>query len=157
MINNDEDAAQAAFIALEGKIAASRTEITNLFNRELIPALYGELQKLAAEVQNLCNANSQNLEENCHKPVQSLFADKLEEVAEEATMAAGKIEEYWEAGTLLFYSERLNNTLEQLKNSLTTMAEEIEKAEAPYDVNDAACERLQTELNGYKARYEALK
>lgn len=156
VINNDEDAAQAAFIALEGKIAASRTEITNLFNRELIPALYGELQQLATEVKNLCNANSQTLEENCHEPVQILFADKLEHVAEEATMAAGKIEEYWEAETLLFYSERLNNTLEQLKNSLTTMAEEIEKAEAPYDVNDAACERLQTELDGYKARYEAL-
>ena len=156
VINNDEDAAQAAFIALEGKIAASRTEITNLFNRELIDALHGELRQLATDVQNLCNANSQNLEENCHKPVQSLFADKLEEVAEEATMAAGKIEEYWEAETLLFYSERLNNTLEQLKNSLTTMAEEIEKAEAPYDVNDTACESLQIKLNGYKARYEAL-
>lgn len=72
-------------------------------------------------------------------------------------MAAGKIEEYWEAGTLLFYSERLNNTLEQLKNSLTTMAEEIEKAEAPYDVNDAVCASLQDELDGYVARYEALK
>lgn len=158
LINNiDEDKAQADFIALEGKIAASRTEITYLFNKELIPALYGELQKLAAEVKNLCNANSQTLEENCHEPVQKLFADKLEHVAEEATMAAGKIEEYWEAETLLFYSERLNNTLEQLKNSLTTMAEEIEKAEAPYDVNDAACERLQTELDGYVARYNALK
>ena len=158
LINNiDEDKAQADFIALEGKIAASRTEITYLFNKELIPALYGELQKLAAEVKNLCNANSQTLEENCHKPVQSLFADKLEHVAEEATMAAGKIEEYWEAETLLFYSERLNNTLEQLKNSLTTMAEEIEKAEAPYDVNDAACECLQKELDGYVARYNALK
>ena len=157
LINNiDEDKAQAAFIALEGKIAASRTEITNLFNRELIDALHGELRQLATDVQNLCNANSQNLEENCHKPVQSLFADKLEEVAEEATMAAGKIEEYWEAGTLLFYSERLNNTLEQLKDSLTKMAEDIEKAEAPYDVNDAACECLQIKLNGYKARYEAL-
>lgn len=151
------DEAQAAFIALEGKIAASRTEITKLFNSELIPALHVELQQLAAEVQNLCNANSQNLEENCHEPVQKLFADKLEHVAEEATMAAGKIEEYWEAGTLLFYSERLNNTLEQLKNSLTTMAEEIEKAEAPYDVNDAVCASLQDELDGYVARYEALK
>lgn len=158
LINNiDEDKAQAAFIALEGKIAASRTEITYLFNSELIPALYVELQQLATDVQNLCNANSQNLEENCHEPVQKLFADKLEHVAEEATMAAGKIEGYWEAGTLLFYSERLNNTLEQLKNSLTKMAEDIEKAEAPYDVNDAACTRLQDELNGYVARYTALK
>lgn len=156
LIYKDEDAAQAAFIDLEGKIAASRTEITKIFNEELIDALYDELQQLATDVQNLCNANSQNLEENCHKPVQKLFADKLEHVAEEATMAAGKIEEYWEAGTLLFYSERLNNTLEQLKNSLTTMAEAIEQAEAPYDVNDAACERLQDKLNGYKARYEAL-
>lgn len=157
LINNiDEDKAQAAFIALEGKIAASRTEITNLFNKELIDALHGELRQFATDVQNLCNANSQNLEENCHEPVQKLFADKLEHVAEEATMAAGKIETYMEAGTLLFYSERLNNTLEQLKNSLTTMAEEIEKAEAPYDVNDAACEGLQIKLNGYKARYEAL-
>lgn len=158
LINNiDEDKAQADFIALEGKIAASRTEITNLFNDKLIPTLYGELRQLATDVKNLCNANSQNLEENCHEPVQKLFADKLEHVAEEATMAAGKIETYMEAGTLLFYSERLNNTLEQLKNSLTTMAEEIEKAEAPYDVNDAACERLQTELDGYVARYNALK
>lgn len=150
------DAAQAAFIDLEGKIAASRTEITNLFNDKLIHALYDELRQLATDVQNLCNANSQNLEENCHEPVQKLFADKLEEVASEATIAAGKIEEYWEAGTLLFYSERLNNTLEQLKNSLTTMAEDIEKAEAPYDVNDAVCERLQAKLDGYKARYDAL-
>lgn len=156
LIYKDEDAAQNAFIALEGKIAASRTEITKIFNKELIDALYGELQQLATDVQNLCNANSQTLEENCHEPVQKLFADKLEHVAEEATMAAGKIETYMEAGTLLFYSERLNNTLEQLKNSLTTMAEEIEKAEAPYDVNDAACKRLQDKLNGYKARYEAL-
>ena len=156
LIYKDEDAAQAAFIALEGKIAASRTEITNLFNKELIPDLYGELQQLAAEVKNLCNANSQTLEENCHKPVQSLFADELEHVAEEATIAAGKIETYMEAGTLLFYSERLNNTLEQLKDSLTKMAEDIEKAEAPYDVNDTACERLQAELDGYKARYKAL-
>lgn len=158
LINNiDEDKAQAAFIALEGKIAASRTEITKIFNKELIDALYGELQQLATDVQNLCNANSQNLEENCHEPVQSLFADELEHVAEEATMAAGKIEEYWEAGTLLFYSERLNNTLEQLKDSLTKMAEDIEEKEAPYDVNDAVCASLQDELDGYVARYEALK
>ena len=71
-------------------------------------------------------------------------------------MAAGKIQTYWEAETLLFYSESLEKTLTQLKNSLTTMAEAIEQAEAPYDVNDAVCASLQDELDGYVARYEAL-
>ena len=146
----------AAFIALEGKIAASRNEITNLFNPSLIATLHDNLTSLADDVQYLCDANKKNLDENCHEPVQQRFAAELEAAAEKAAVAAGKIQTYWEAETLLFYSESLENTLTQLKNSLTTMAEEIEKAEAPYDVNDAACERLQIKLNGYKARYEAL-
>lgn len=152
-----EEATNAAFIALEGKIAASRNDITNLFNPSLIATLRDNLTSLAEDVQALCEANKKNLDENCHEPVQNSFAAELEAAAEKAAVAAGKIQTYWEAETLLFYSERLNNTLEQLKNSLTTMAEEIEKAEAPYDVNDAACKRLQTELDGYVARYNALK
>lgn len=147
----------AAFIALEGKIAYSRNEITNLFNPSLIATLHDNLTSIAEEVQGLCEANKQNLDENCHEPVQNIFATELEAAAEKAAVAAGKIQTYWEAGTLLFYSESLENTLTQLKNSLTTMAEDIEKAEAPYDVNDAACKRLQDELDGYVARYEALK
>lgn len=146
----------AAFIALEGKIAASRNEITNLFNPSLIATLHDNLTSLADDVQYLCDANKKNLDENCHEPVQQRFAAELEAAAEKAAVAAGKIQTYWEAETLLFYSESLENTLTQLKNSLTTMAEAIEQAEAPYDVNDAACKRLQDELDGYVARYNAL-
>ncbi|MGN0090554.1 MAG: dockerin type I domain-containing protein [Alloprevotella sp.] len=146
----------AAFIALEGKIAASRNEITNLFNPSLIATLHDNLTSLADDVQYLCDANKKNLDENCHEPVQQRFAAELEAAAEKAAVAAGKIQTYWEAETLLFYSESLEKTLTQLKNSLTTMAEAIEQAEAPYDVNDAACKRLQDELDGYVARYNAL-
>ena len=146
----------AAFIALEGKIAASRNEITNLFNPSLIATLHDNLTSLADDVQYLCEANKKNLDENCHEPVQQRFAAELEAAAEKAAVAAGKIQTYWEAETLLFYSESLENTLTQLKNSLTTMAEAIEQAEAPYDVNDAVCARLQKELDGYVARYIAL-
>lgn len=146
----------AAFIALEGKIAASRNEITNLFNPSLIATLHDNLTSLADDVQYLCDANKKNLDENCHEPVQQRFAAELEAAAEKAAVAAGKIQTYWEAETLLFYSESLENTLTQLKNSLTTMAEAIEQAEAPYDVNDAVCARLKAELDGYVARYNAL-
>lgn len=151
-----EEATNAAFIALEGKIAASRNDITNLFNPSLIATLRDNLTSLAEDVQALCEANKKNLDENCHEPVQNSFAAELEAAAEKAAVAAGKIQTYWEAETLLFYSESLEKTLTQLKNSLTTMAEAIEQAEAPYDVNDAVCASLQDELNGYKARYEAL-
>ncbi len=151
-----EEATNAAFIALEGKIAASRNDITNLFNPSLIATLRDNLTSLAEDVQALCEANKKNLDENCHEPVQNSFAAELEAAAEKAAVAAGKIQTYWEAETLLFYSESLEKTLTQLKNSLTTMAEAIEQAEAPYDVNDAVCASLQDKLNGYKARYEAL-
>lgn len=151
-----EEDIHAAFIALEGEIAASRNEITNLFNPSLIATLRDNLTSLAEEVQALCEDNKKNLDENCHEPVQNRFAAELEATAEKAAVAAGKIQTYWEAETLLFYSESLENTLTQLKNSLTTMAEAIEQAEAPYDVNDAVCASLQDELDGYVARYEAL-
>ena len=151
-----EEATHAAFIALEGKIAASRNTITKLFNPSLIATLRDNLTSLAEEVQTLCEDNKKNLDENCHEPVQNRFAAELEAAAEKAAVAAGNIQTYWEAETLLFYSESLKNTLEQLKNSLTTMAENIEEAEAPYDVNDAVCARLQAELNDYVARYNAL-
>lgn len=151
-----EEATNAAFIALEGKIAASRNDITNLFNPSLIATLRDNLTSLAEDVQALCEANKKNLDENCHEPVQNSFAAELEAAAEKAAVAAGKIQTYWEAETLLFYSESLEKTLTQLKNSLTTMAEAIEQAEAPYDVNDAVCASLQYELDGYVARYEAL-
>ena len=152
-----EEATHAAFIALEGKIAASRNTITKLFNPSLIATLRDNLTSLAEEVQTLCEDNKKNLDENCHEPVQNSFAAELEAAAEKAAVAAGKIQTYWEAETLLFYSESLENTLTQLKNSLTTMAEAIEQAEAPYDVNDAVCASLQEELDGYVARYTALK
>lgn len=157
-INGDkfEGDKHASFIALEKKIAVTRSELANIYDNQLAMNTYNSLMasidaikaKQASEVTDL---------EACNDVVKEAYAGVLAGILAKAEAAKEDVDADKAENTLLFYNDNRIKEIEAIAAELDGIAADIDKMQAPYTANDEAYARLTAELDKLQTAYESLK
>ncbi len=146
----------ASFIALEKKIAVTRSELANVYDNQLAMNTYNSLiasidaikAKQASEVTDL---------EACNNAVKEAYAGVLAGILAKAEAAKEDVDADKAENTLLFYNDNRIKEIEAIAAELNGIAADIDKTQAPYTANDEAYARLTAELDKLQTAYESLK
>lgn len=145
----------ASYIALEKKIATTRTELANIYDKVLATNTYNSLiasidaikTKQAAEVKDL---------EACNAAVKAAYDEALAGIITKADAVKADVEAAKAENTVLFYNENLKKEIASVAAELDEIAAAIDAMQAPYKANDEAYARLTAELDALQGKYEAL-
>lgn len=146
----------ANFIALEKKIAVTRSELANIYDNQLAMNTYNSLlasidaikAKQASEVTDL---------EACNDVVKEAYADVLAGILAKAEAAKEDVDATKAENTLLFYNDNHIKEIEAIAAELDGIAADIDNMQAPYTANDEAYAKLTAELDKLQTAYESLK
>lgn len=145
----------ASYIALEKKIALTRTELANFYDKALAGNTYNSLIALIDKIKTKQAAEVTGLDA-CNVVVKEKYASVLEEILKKAQAAEADVEAAKEENTVLFYNDNLKTEITAIAKELTDIATAIDEMQAPYTANDEAYARLTAELDVLQKAYEAL-
>ena len=132
-----------AYVALETNIGKTRSELAAIYDATLVDSTIESLNAALAELEADYNDIVAQLEE-CHEPVSEKYAATVE--AMKAAIEAEKAHIAEDAETILIYAENHAKDIEAIASEYADLSDNISKDEIPYDVNDAAYERLISEI-----------
>lgn len=157
-INGDkfEGDRHASFIALEKKIAVTRSELANVYDNQLAMNTYNSLIASIDEIKAKQASEVTDLEA-CNNAVKEAYAGVLAEILAKAEAAKEDVDADKAENTLLFYNDNRIKEIEAIAAELNDIAADIDKMQAPYTANDEAYARLTAELDKLQTAYESLK
>lgn len=145
----------ASYIALEKKIATTRTELANIYDKALATNTYNSLIASIDEIKTKQAAEVTDLEA-CNAAVKAAYDEALAEIITKADAVKADVEAAKAENTVLFYNENLKADIAAVAAELDEIAAAIDAMQAPYKANDEAYVRLTAELNALQGKYEAL-
>ena len=156
-IKNTEDAEarHAAFIALEKKMAATKTELVALYDEAKIDGIYNELCAAITAVSEQQAAEAETLA-TMHQAVQDQFSEQLAAIVTAVESAQAAVDADKAASTLILYADNRKAEVGALQQQLDALTSAIAGAEAPYVANDEAYARLTVQLQGYKTAADSV-
>lgn len=156
--NNDKltfEAACAELVALEGQIAKTGKELTDMYDEGAYAAAQtavdAEIAKLQAE---LDDANGKLAE---YSDLAAKYGDAVEEIAGALGLIEADYAEKKDAGTLLFYKDNLINDIALLIADTEDEFNDIDKDYAKYQLNDKCKAELDGLIAATKAELERVK
>lgn len=157
-INGDkfEGDKHASFIALEKKIAVTRSELANVYDNQLAMNTYNSLIASIDEIKTKQASEVTDLEA-CNNAVKEAYAGVLAGILAKAEAAKEDVDADKAENTLLFYNDNRIKEIEAIAAELNGIAADIDKMQAPYTANDEAYARLTAELDKLQTAYESLK
>ncbi len=157
-INGDkfEGDKHASFIALEKKIAVTRSELANIYDNQLAMNTYNSLIASIDEIKAKQASEVTDLEA-CNNAVKEAYAGVLAGILAKAEAAKEDVDADKAENTLLFYNDNHIKEIEAIAAELDGIADNIDKMQAPYTANDEAYARLTAELDKLQTAYESLK
>ena len=157
-INGDkfEGDRHASFIALEKKIAVTRSELANVYDNQLAMNTYNSLIASIDEIKAKQASEVTDLEA-CNNAVKEAYAGVLAGILAKAEAAKEDVDADKAENTLLFYNDNRIKEIEAIAAELNGIAADIDKKQAPYTANDEAYARLTAELDKLQTAYESLK
>lgn len=145
----------ASYIALEKKIATTRTELANIYDKALATNTYNSLIASIDEIKTKQAAEVADLEA-CNAAVKAAYDEALAGIITKADAVKADVEAAKAENTVLFYNENLKADIAAVAAELDEIAAAIDAMQAPYKANDEAYARLTAELNALQGKYEAL-
>lgn len=154
--NKFEGDRHASFIALEKKIAVTRSELANIYDNQLAMNTYNSLIASIDEIKAKQASEVTDLEA-CNNAVKEAYAGVLAGILAKAEAAKEDVDADKAENTLLFYNDNRIKEIEAIAAELNGIAADIDKMQAPYTANDEAYARLTAELDKLQTAYESLK
>lgn len=145
----------ASYIALEKKIATTRTELANIYDKVLATNTYNSLIASIDEIKTKQAAEVKDLEA-CNAAVKAAYDEALAGIITKADAVKADVEAAKAENTVLFYNENLKKEIASVAAELDEIAAAIDAMQAPYKANDEAYARLTAELDALQGKYEAL-
>lgn len=145
----------ASYIALEKKIATTRTELANIYDKALATNTYNSLIASIDEIKTKQAAEVADLEA-CNAAVKAAYDEALAGIITKVDAVKADVEAAKAENTVLFYNENLKADIAAVAAELDEIAAAIDAMQAPYKANDEAYVRLTAELNALQGKYEAL-
>lgn len=145
----------ASYIALEKKIAQTRTELANIYDNALATNTYNSLIAALDEIKTNQAAETTVLDA-CNVVVKEEYGEALAGILEKVEAVKADVEIANAEGTLLFYNDNLNKEITAVADELKEISDAIDIMQAPYTANDEAYARLTGELKGLQDAYDAL-
>lgn len=132
-----------AYVALETNIGKTRSELAAIYDATLVDSTIESLNAALAELEADYNDIVAQLED-CHEPVSDKYATAVEAMKD--AIDAEKAHIANDAEVILIYAENHAKDIEAIASKYAGLSDNISKDEIPYDVNDAAYERLISEI-----------
>ncbi len=133
--------AKEEFLALEGKIAATKNELTALYNDQANATAQKNLQD-AIDALNTTKTDLDTQLADCHDPVVKAYESTVEEMGKAIETVQTRLDEVVAESTVLLYKDVISENITKVKNTYAGLDTKIADMEDPYDVNDAKYKEL---------------
>lgn len=151
----DEKDKQTKYLEFETRIATMRAELAAYYDANLETTTIETLNSALAEVESKYNAELEVLN-GCHTNVIADYAEALAAVKTSIDDMSAEIAKYADAGSILFYEDKLSTGIAAVDAELDKLTQEIADAQTPYTINDAKYVELKAELDNLEASLDAV-
>lgn len=151
----DEKDKQPKYLEFETKIATMRAELAAYYDANLAATTIESLNSALAEVESKYNAEVEVLN-GCHTNVIADYTEALAAVKTSIDDMSAEIAKYADAGSILFYEDKLSTGIAAVDAELDKLTQKIADAQTPYTINDAKYVELKAELDNLEASLDAV-
>lgn len=135
-VTTTPDEARDAYVALEKKIGAVKTALTEIGDAAHIDATIASVNEAIAALQTEVDKLNAQLAD-CHEPVVNKYQGDVDAVAASVEAAKADLQTATDEKTILLYADNIIKTVNDVKAGTSTLAYNINNSEAPFDTNDA--------------------
>lgn len=147
---------QAAFIALEKEIGATKSKLTAIYSKTAAADAKAAVQAEIDKLNETYKAFVEQLEE-CHEPVRTKYHYKVEAFKAAIDALQAELDTEDEENTVLLYQDVNIKTAGDIAKTVETLADDIKEKEQKYITNDRVYNELTEQLNALVENFEDIR